>query len=259
MSTAGRSADGLEPWAEPPSGWDDPPQTDPTPQAEDAPLPPLPALVVAEEPQLQHWLTQIARQDEAAFGDFYRATLPRVLSLVQRILREASSVEETVEDVFWQVWRQAPRFNAERGSVMAWLMTLARSRALDAYRARQRHQADALSLDALAELGDAWELPAHHDDAWGDAGAGGHAAHGAQDPLARLDQAQARAQVQGALASLPALPRQLLALAFLRGLTHDEIAAQTGLPLGTVKSHLRRALATLRHTLGDTDGKALTP
>ena len=145
--------------------------------------------------------------------------------------------EEVAEDTFWQIWRQAPRFDAERGSAVAWIMTIARSRALDALRGVDPAECE-------AEPG---ELA-------------GNEASSRDDPLDLLAAMQQGHRLHAALASLDPEPRQLVALAFFRGLSHEEIAAQTQLPLGTVKSHIRRALARLRQALsGDADSNALDP
>jgi RNA polymerase sigma factor (sigma-70 family) len=135
-----------------------------------------------------------------------------------------------MQDTFWQIWRQAPRFDSQRGSAMAWVLTLARSRALDAARANGRDplQSRRQAVDENAELG---------DDA-------------ADDPLDLLHAVRRDSQLHAVLASLDPLRRQLISLAFYRGLTQDEIATHTGLPLGTVKSHFRRTLATLKSALG---------
>lgn len=182
-------------------------------------------------PSLQTWLLAVAEQDEAAFAQLYQALAPRVLQLAKRILRDSAWAEEVVADCFWQVWRQASRFDPARGCAEAWVLTLARSRALDAWRARERQQA--LSLDAFAEAGQPLAEPA---DARLDA-----------EQL--LDASRHQQRLHQALQALRPEARQLLALAFFRGLTHEEIAAQTGLALGTVKSQIRRALAALNPLL----------
>ncbi|WP_374660687.1 sigma-70 family RNA polymerase sigma factor [Inhella sp.] len=188
---------------------------------------------------LQDWLLAVAeRQDEHAFERLYQALAPRVLLLARRILRDAASAEEVVEDCFWQVWRQALRFDPERGCAEAWVMTLARSRALDAWRTRERAQGELVSLDALQE--DGHTLPEAADDG--------------PDAAELLEAGRHHEGLHRALQQLKPLPRQLLALAFFRGLTHDEIAEQTGLALGTVKSHIRRALAGLQQVLAAEGG-----
>ncbi|MDX5363614.1 MAG: sigma-70 family RNA polymerase sigma factor [Pseudazoarcus pumilus] len=180
----------------------------------------------ADEARLQAWISGIVARDESALAALYDAQVGRVFGLTLRIVRQPALAEEVTEDVFWQVWRQAPRFDASRGSVLAWLMTIARSRALDALRRTTS--------------------PEVHDEA---AVAAAADADGGDDPLDLLGAVDERNRLHAALQGLDAQPRQLLALAFFRGLTHDEIAQHTGLPLGTVKSHLRRSLLQLRETL----------
>lgn len=182
---------------------------------------------LAGEAQLQAWIAAVAGQDQQALAKLYEAMAGRVYGLALRITRQVQSAEEVAEDVFWQVWRQAPRFDATRGSAVAWILTIARSRALDALRRRDR--AEPLEDERLAALA---------DDA---------------DPQDLLAAVQRQHRLHAALRSLDPLPRQLLALAFFRGLPHEEIAAQMSLPLGTVKSHIRRALLRLRQLLGADD------
>jgi RNA polymerase sigma factor (sigma-70 family) len=201
--------------------------------AEAAPARPAAVVAQADEAQLRSWIARIVRQDadaEAALAALYDATAGRVYGVALRFTRQVHTAEEVTEDTFWQVWRQAPRFDPLRGSAMAWIMTVARSRALDAVRAAQRDPHDSMDAELLEQL------PAASDPA--------------DDPLDLLDAVQSGSRLHQALARLEPLPRQLLALAFFRGLTHEEIAAQMNLPLGTVKSHIRRTLAALRDTLG---------
>lgn len=206
----------------------------------EADLPPLSPMASADEPQLQAWLARIVRQDEAALDALYRACVGRVYGLALRIVRNPAIAEEVTEDTFWQVWRQAPRFDPLRGTSLAWLLTIARSRALDALRARRRVLANTVSADALGEA----------MDTLAEAADGGTAGASNGDPHELLEAVQTNQQLHRALAQLDAVPRQLVALAFFKGLTHEEIASQIGLPLGTVKSHLRRAMLAMRKCLG---------
>lgn len=178
---------------------------------------------MATEVELMDRLQRVVDRDEAALAFLYEAMAGRVYGLALRITRRAQTAEEVVEDTFWQVWRQAPRFDPERGSAAAWIMTMARSRALDALRR-------AGSEESLTD--DADERPAEDD--------------GPEDLVAATE---AGCRVRQALQGLDPLPRQLVALAFFRGFSHEEIAVHTGLPLGTVKSHIRRALGRLKEQL----------
>jgi RNA polymerase sigma-70 factor (ECF subfamily) len=188
--------------------------------------PPTCAAPDADEACLRGWIAQISRGDERALGHLYDAALGRVYGLALRITRNPQAAEEVAEDVFWQAWRQAPRFDPARGNAVAWLLTITRSRALDSLRrdeeAERHPEPEALIAAEPSQEGDPQDL---------------------------LEATQRDRRLHAALATLDALPRQLLALAFFRGLTYAEVAAHTGLPLGTVKSHIRRALATLRGVL----------
>ncbi len=184
---------------------------------------------------LQEWLAGVVDGDQIALGLLYDNLADQVYGLALRITIRATLAEEVVQDTFWQVWRQAPRFDPERGTVKAWVMTIARSRALDALRQIDTQESE-LEMEAL-------ELIAAPDD---------------QTPPDLLGAIEQGHQLQSALASLEPLPRQLVSLAFFRGLSHDQIAACSGLPLGTVKSHIRRSLQTLQLMMSDslieTDG-----
>lgn len=140
-------------------------------------------------------------------------------AVANRILRDQADAEEVAADVLWQLWREAPRFDHSRGSVGAWIMMLARSRAIDRLRARKsrEHRAE----DASGEK---------HSD----------------DPSYELHSRERRAQVEIALKSLNDGERDLLRLGYFSDLSQSEIAAQTGLPLGTVKSRMRSGLIRLR-------------
>ncbi|WP_150047574.1 MULTISPECIES: RNA polymerase sigma factor [Methylomonas] len=179
-----------------------------------------------EETQLRQWIDAIVDQDQAALASLYDALVHQVYGVALRITRQAELAEEVVQDTFWQIWRQAPRFDPARGSVKAWVMTMARSRALDGLR----------QLNVAED-----ELEQEHMEAI--------AGPDSETPHNLLQAVQQEGVLHQALAALEPLPRQLLALAFFRGLSHDEIAQCTGLPLGTVKSHIRRSLASLQPML----------
>ena len=183
-------------------------------------------------------VNRVSRADQEALAALYDATVSRVYSLARSITRNLQCAEEVTEDVYWQVWRQALRFDRRRGAVLAWLLTLARSRALDHLRKRDPAFSHPEPHTLVDETGDMLESPAE-----------------------RVGAAQQERSLNAALERIEPLPRQLLALAFYRGLTHDEIAQQTHLPLGTVKSHLRRAMNTLRGLLAHDESthEAVTP
>jgi RNA polymerase sigma-70 factor (ECF subfamily) len=184
------------------------------------------------ENQLRAWLDCIVDGDQNALGLLYDCLVHQVYGLCLRMLKQPALAEEVVQDTFWQVWRQAPRFDPERGSVKAWVMTIARSRTLDALRATEaQREMEVHSADTEVDILELIVAPT------------------ANMPPNLLASEQEDQQLQALLAKLEPVARQLVYLAFFRGLSHEEIAAGSGLPLGTVKSHIRRALQTLRELL----------
>jgi len=200
--------------------------------AESAAGRPRESTAAASEACLRDWIARVVRQDQQALAELYETLAGRVYGLALRITRQVQTAEEVTEDCFWQVWRQAPRFDPARGAAIAWIMTIARSRALDAL--RRADTTEPLDEDRLA----------------------GIEAEDGSDPQDLLDAVEKQHRLHAALRDLEPLPRQLVALAFFRGLSHEEIAGQMGLPLGTVKSHIRRALLRLRELLGAAPGGA---
>jgi RNA polymerase sigma-70 factor (ECF subfamily) len=202
-----------------------------------APLRAVPSQPPEEAAQQAQWLARIASGDQRAFELLYDATLPRVYALARRICIDPALTEEVTEDVYVQAWRDAGRFDAARGVPLAWLLMITRSRALDALRRRdEAHSVEDPHALATEEAGT--------DDA---------------DPLQLLVTFEAASATRRALEALPARERQLVALAFMRGLTHAEIAQDTGLPLGTVKTTIRRALQTLKALLGPHAPQSIEP
>jgi RNA polymerase sigma-70 factor (ECF subfamily) len=177
-------------------------------------------------------IARMARRDESALCALYDATVAKVYGVAVRILRVAAAAEEVVVDTFHQAWREAARFDLARGAPLAWLLTICRSRALDARRAADR---------AVA-----------HEDPDSLRRADGHDVE--DDPLDLLAALETRAALHAALTRLAPAQRQMLGLAFFRGYTHEEIAAHAALPLGTVKSQIRRALTALRRELAQCRG-----
>jgi RNA polymerase sigma-70 factor (ECF subfamily) len=179
----------------------------------------------AEERRL---MEQLAQRDPEALARLYDRYSGVVMALGLRILRERTAAEEVVSQSFWQVWEQAERYSAGRGSVGAWVLSIARSRALDLLRAEGR---ELRRRERLAE--DHETLSA-----------------ATVDPTERLERDQRSLRVREALAALPKEQRECLELAYYGGLSHGEIAAQTGIPLGTVKTRILLAMDKLRSALG---------
>ena len=217
------------PWLPPQADWagfdagdGDTEEPLPTDAAEPAPV--ATTATALDDAALAALIARIVHHDEKALAALYDATSWRVHALVLRIVQRRALAEEVVEDCFWQVWRQAARFDAARGRPLTWLLAMARSRAIDALRRDQRFQHEELSDD---------------DD-------GSDAGQAAPPPQDLVDATRGAGALHLALLRLDARSRQLVGLAFFRGLTHEEIAQQEQMPLGTVKSLIRRALQALR-------------
>ena len=171
-------------------------------------------------------LAQMSGGDEGALATLYDRWSDRVHSLAVHLLRDARDAEDIVEETFWQAWRGASRYDAARGNVGTWLLTICRSRALDRLRSRRRRPEET-SLD------DAEAAAARQPEAI--------------DAMVTMETGRI---VRAALAELPLEQRQALELAYFRGLSQSEIAEKTGQPLGTIKTRVRLAMAKLRDTLG---------
>jgi RNA polymerase sigma-70 factor, ECF subfamily len=171
-------------------------------------------------------LERMAAGDDGALAELYDRHGRLVYSLALRIVRDQRDAEEVVQDVFAQAWRQSGRYSAGRGSVIAWLMTLTRSRALDRVRGRLARPDASADSEPIVEISDG-TAPA-------------------DEQLSIADRA---GQVRAALSSLPLLQRLAIELAFYEGLTHTEIAERLEQPLGTVKTRIRQGLMKLRDQL----------
>lgn len=178
----------------------------------------------AEDAEL---LRAVARGDEPAFARVYDRYGPILFGLLLRILRSRPEAEDVLQEVFLQVWQRAHLFDAERGRAFTWLVTLARSRAIDRLRS-----VDSRERAARASAEEA--PPESASQEWADAAA------------VRAERAEA---VRLALAELPEEQRQVLLLAYLEGMSQSEIAAAKNQPLGTVKTRTRSALRKLSESL----------
>lgn len=168
--------------------------------------------------------------DEQALGVFYDRWQGVVRAVAVRIVREPAEAEDVVEEVFWQAWRQAERFDSVRGGASTWLLTIARSRALDRARSLARVRSDV----AFEEEGP-------------DAGAIATAT--AYEPADLAEQSEVRSRVQAAMGTLPPEQRLVVELGYFEGLSQSEIAERTGEALGTVKTRTRLAMRKLRDLL----------
>jgi RNA polymerase sigma-70 factor (ECF subfamily) len=175
------------------------------------------------EPSDVELLARMGTRETSALAQLYDRHAGRALGVAHRVLGDRGEAEEVVQDVFLQLWNAPARYDARRGKFTTWLVVMARSRALD--RVRQR------ATRARAQAQD--PRP-------------GASAPSAESQVLAVE---ARRSVQAALASLPESQRQAIELSFYRGLSHSEIARETGEPLGTVKSRMSRAVAALRQAL----------
>lgn len=175
---------------------------------------------------------RMAAGDERAVQDLVARHGDALYALARSMLGEHADAEEVSADAFLQAWRTARTFDPARGSVIAWLATMVRSRSLDRLRARKQQ---VLKLQRVAE-------PIVHG--------GGEAVTPAEEaPDRKLEGVEARSLVERALGDLPAAQRSVIELAYFSGLSQSEIAAQLGVPLGTVKTRTLTALRRLRALL----------
>lgn len=170
-------------------------------------------------------LKRIAGGDVRAVGELYDRYSPTLFPIALRIVRDRSEAEDVLHDAFVAVNERAGQYAAERGTVIAWLVTLVRNLSID--RTRRRERRGALARDVLPH-----EPPAS-----------------VRDPERLTSEASEREKIRRALAVLPEAQRQTLEVAFFEGLSYPEIAARENVPLGTIKSRAARALAALREAL----------
>jgi RNA polymerase sigma-70 factor (ECF subfamily) len=167
-------------------------------------------------------IARCAAQDRAAFRTLYAAWSGRLHGVAMRVTRDPALAADATHDAFVQVWQQAGRFDPAKGEAASWLMTLARYRALDMVRRRGREV-----------LG---HEPADEPDL-------------APDALGQLMSASDGGALHRCLELLSAERRQLVILAFVEGFSHSQLAAKQNLPIGTIKSWIRRSLLGLKECL----------
>ena len=173
-------------------------------------------------------LDRAAEGDESALAQLYDETSARVFGLALGILRDRDTAEEAALDTYMSVWSRAATYDPTRGSPMAWILTIARSKAIDQLRSRARRGEKHRALETLASL----EEPP-------------------PNPEVAIVQAERCAQVRAALGSLPREQRVAIETAYFAGLSHSEVAAALGEPLGTVKSRIRLGLSSLHRALAE--------
>lgn len=187
--------------------------------------------------RLQQLLARTAQGDHAAFAMVYERTHAHLFGLAFRMLGREHAAEDVLQEAFVSVWKSAALYRPNVGGQdlqpMTWLIAIVRNKALDALRSRSRRMETALPD----------EVDADNDES-------GLAAQGAgPSPLELLSQASRDLQIDACLGGLDGSHRQSLALAYYQGLSHSEVAAQMGAPLGSVKAWIRRGLEKLKACL----------
>jgi len=177
-------------------------------------------------------LARVAVGDEQALERFYDSTSSRVFALALQILRDRPAAEDATLEAFTQVWKQAGRYDLTKGTPLAWLLTVTRTRAIDLLRRRARADSREVALEAVHFMADP-----------------------AASPETSTVDGQDADRVRRALAMLPDGQREALLAAYFAGLSHAEVAKALGKPLGTVKTHIRVGLLQLRRLLDATGGR----
>jgi RNA polymerase sigma-70 factor (ECF subfamily) len=166
-------------------------------------------------------LLRIRERDEAALSELYDRYSGLVYSQAHRILRDAGAAEEILQDLFYQVWRTAERFDPSRGSLAGWLLVAARNRAISRLRGRsarfEEPEEKGVALSASLEKSSTQNLLLE--------------------------------KVRTVMDSLPTAQREAVEFAYFEGLSHSEIAEKTGQPLGTIKTRIRSAMEMLKKVL----------
>ena len=196
---------------------------------------------IARDQRLVQLLSEAALGDERAFKQFYDESSPYVFAIALKMLRDRSAAEDVVQEVFVKVWYRASTYHADRGSVMSWLTSIVRYRAIDMLRAQRGRSAN-VSSNAMAA--DDTDVAQRLLD--GAAGTGGDSA-----PMASAIAADDARLLLDCIERLSTSQVQSVSLAFFRGFTHQELSDSLELPLGTIKSRLRRSLLRLKECLGD--------
>ena len=190
------------------------------------------------EARLVDWLSRCALGDRQAFRQLYEATSPRLLGVVAQLVGRGALAEDLLQDVYVRIWKAAGQYRAGAGSPMAWMAATARYRAIDHLRSRGSRPEVAIA-----------DLPSHAGSEDGD----DDPTHRMPDPgpgPAKSFEARSEAEaVNGCLGTLQGSQQQSISLAYYQGLSHGEIAAHLGAPLGSVKTWVRRGLIALKSCL----------
>ena len=184
-----------------------------------------PLLTQPEDHDLAGLLPRVAEGDHAAYEELYRRSAALLYGVCRRVLPETAEAEEAFQDALLAAWRRAGSFDPAKGTAIGWLVTIARNCAIDRMRAGTRHQGAPIAT-----------------------------ALGVEDPQEPADDAiawvQEQARLQACLAELADQDHRLVRSAYLQNLPYLELARREAMPLGTIKTRIRRALLKLRECLG---------
>jgi len=180
-----------------------------------------------QQPPDSSLIEKMMAGDEQALAAIYDRYSGMLFGMLSRILQDRQAAEEVLQDLFMQLWRNAGQFDASRGSLPAWLMVIGRNRGISRLRGRRDREV--------------------MEEEEGDYANTFVSSQNIEDEAVRAELAR---HVSAALGQLPVEQRQAVELAYFEGMTQSEIATQTGIPLGTVKTRVRTAMQTLRQTLG---------
>ena len=180
----------------------------------------------SSQPDLNLLIMRVAAGDQLAMTSLYDTSSRVLYGLLLRILNEHTLAEEVLLDVYMQVWRQAASYDEVRGSPMAWMLTIARSRAIDRLRSGRQELLRRDTFEGLEEN-----------------------ARSEIDVEETAEIAEVQGRVREALETLPAEQKEVIELAYYGGLSHSEIALHLEQPLGTVKTRIRSAMMKLRDIL----------
>jgi RNA polymerase sigma-70 factor (ECF subfamily) len=169
-------------------------------------------------------IRRIVSGDEGALGNLYDRYGGLVYSVANRILQDAGAAEEVLQDIFHQLWNSAANFDSGRGTLASWLLVMARNRSIDRLRRRPSAGGEEVAATLRGSVIDIESFTARNELA---------------------------VRVRAALRVLPEAQRVAMELAYFEGLTQTEIAKRTGDPLGTVKTRMRTALASLKAVFGE--------
>ncbi len=175
---------------------------------------------------IQNLLTRVASGDQGAFSELYDATAPRLLGLIKRVLIDHAQSEEVAQEVYLEIWQNAPRFDRAKGSAMTWMLTMAHRRAIDRVRSAQSGRDRDIKIGIR-------DFDSGYDNV-------------SETVETKIESER----VKVAMTRLSDVQRQAVTLSYYGGYTQTEVADMLSIPLGTVKTRLRDGMIRLRDELG---------